>query len=63
LYTTLDCTDEEKVQYIILQLTGEVERLWTTRKVLLGEGTVITWEMFKEEYNRRFFLRSQRQLR
>jgi hypothetical protein len=63
LYTTLGCTDEQKVQYIILQLTGEVKRWWTARKVLLGGGTVITWEMFKEEYNRRFFPRSQRQLR
>jgi hypothetical protein len=31
--------------------------------VLLGEETVITWEMFKVEYNRRFFPRSQRQIR
>jgi hypothetical protein len=63
LYTTLGCTDEQKVQYIVLQLTGEAKRWWTARKVLLGGGTVITWEMFKEEYNRRFFPRSQRQLR
>ncbi|XP_062151921.1 uncharacterized protein LOC133860306 [Alnus glutinosa] len=63
LYTTLGCRDEQKVQYIVLQLTGEAKRWWTTRKVLLGGGTVITWEMFKEEYNRRFFPRSQRQLR
>jgi hypothetical protein len=63
LYTTLGCTDEQKVQYIVLQLMGEAKRWWTARKVLLGGGTVITWEMFKEEYNRRFFPRSQRQLR
>jgi hypothetical protein len=31
--------------------------------VLLGEGTVITWEMFKMEYNKGFFSQSQRQLR
>jgi len=58
LYTTLGCTDEQKVQYIVLQLTGEAKRWWTARKVLLGERTVITWEMFKEEYNRRFFPRA-----
>jgi hypothetical protein len=63
LYTTLGCTDEQKVQYIVLQLTGEAKRWWTARKVLLGERTIITWEMFKEEYNRRFFPRSHRQLR
>jgi hypothetical protein len=63
LYTTLSCTDEQKVQYLALQLTGEAGRWWNARKVLLGEGTVITWEMFKVEYNRRFFPKSQRQLR
>ncbi|XP_062170374.1 uncharacterized protein LOC133876106 [Alnus glutinosa] len=62
LYTTLGCTDEQKVQYLALQLTGEAGRWWNARKVLLGNETVITWEMFKVEYNRRFFPRSQRQL-
>jgi hypothetical protein len=62
LYTTFGCTNEQKVQYLALQLTGEAGRWWNARKVLLGEGTVITWEMFKVEYNRRFFPRSQRQL-
>ncbi|XP_062170953.1 uncharacterized protein LOC133876716 [Alnus glutinosa] len=63
LYTTLGCTNEQKVQYLALQLTGEAGRWWNARKVLLGEGTVITWEMFKVEYNRLFFPKSQRQLR
>jgi hypothetical protein len=55
LYTTLGCTDEQKVQYLALQLKGEAGRWWKARKVLLGDETVITWEMFKVEYNRRFF--------
>jgi len=63
LYNTLGCTDEQKVQYLALQLTREVGRWWNARKVLLGDETVITWEMFKVEYNRRFFPRFQRQLR
>jgi hypothetical protein len=63
LYTTLGCTDEQKVQYLALQLTGEAGRWWNVRKVLLEEETVITWKMFRVEYNRRFFPRSQRQLR
>jgi hypothetical protein len=62
LYTTLGCTDEQKVQYLVLQLAGEAGRWWNARKVLLGEGTVITWEMFKMEYNKGFFSQSQRQL-
>jgi len=63
LYTTLGCIDKQNVQYLALQLTGEAGRWWNARKMLLGEETVITWEMFKVEYNRRFFPRSQRQLR
>jgi hypothetical protein len=63
LYNTFGCTKEHKVRYLTLQLTGEVGRWWNARKVLLGDETVITWEMFKVEYNRRFFPRSQRQLR
>jgi hypothetical protein len=63
LFDTLGCTDKQKVQYIALQLTGEARRWWNSKKVLFGGETVITWEMFKVEYNRRFFPRAQRQLR
>jgi len=55
LYNTLGCTNEQKVWYLALQLTGEAGRWWTVRKVLLGDETVITSEMFKVEYNRCFF--------
>jgi len=63
LVDTLGCTDEQKVRYIRLQLTGEVGRWWNSKKVLLENEMVITLELFKVEYNRRFFPRSQRQLR
>lgn len=63
LYDTLGCTDEQKVRYVRLNLTGEAGRWWNSRKVLLGDDAVITWELFKVEYNRRFFPRAQRQLR
>ncbi|XP_062150625.1 uncharacterized protein LOC133859294 [Alnus glutinosa] len=66
LYDTLGCTDEQKVSYVVLRLTGEAGRWWTAKKVLLKEPpneTIITWELFKIEYNRRFFPRAQRQLR
>jgi hypothetical protein len=46
-----------------VKLTGEAGRWWNSRKVLLGDDAVITWELFKVEYNRRFFPRAQRQLR
>ncbi|XP_062151105.1 uncharacterized protein LOC133859644 [Alnus glutinosa] len=60
LFNTLGCTDEHKVRYIALQLMGEAGRWWNARKVLLEDETVITWEMFKVEYNQRFFPRAQR---
>jgi hypothetical protein len=42
LVDTLGCTDEQKVRYIGLQLTGEAGRWWNSKKVLLGNETVIT---------------------
>jgi hypothetical protein len=42
LFNTLGCTDEQKVRYIGLQLTGEAGRWWNSKKVLLGNETVIT---------------------
>jgi hypothetical protein len=62
LFNTLGYTDEQKVRFIALQLAGETGRWRNARKVLLGDEMVITWEMFKVEYNRRFFPRAQRQL-
>jgi hypothetical protein len=55
LYDSLGCTDEQKVRYVVLRLTGEAGRWWTSRKVLLKEPpseTIITRELFKIEYNR-----------
>jgi hypothetical protein len=58
LFDTLGYTNEQKVWYIRLKLTGEVRRWWTSKKVLFLEPenkTEITWELFKIDYNRRFF--------
>jgi hypothetical protein len=52
LFTTLGCTDEQKVHYIRLKLTEEAGRWWTSKKVLLSElvnKIEITWEFFKME--------------
>jgi len=49
-----------------VKLTGEAGRWWTSMKVLLlelGNETEITWDLFKIEYNMRFFPRAQRQLK
>jgi hypothetical protein len=53
LFDILGCTNEQRVRYIGLKLTGEVGRWWTSKKVLLTEPpneTVITWDLFKVEY-------------
>jgi hypothetical protein len=65
LFNILGCTNEQRVQCIGLKLIGETGRWWTSRKALLTEPpneTVITLDLFKIEYNRRFFPRAQRQL-
>jgi hypothetical protein len=66
LFNTLGCTNEQRFRYIGLKLTGEASRWWTSRKVLLTEPPnemLINWDLFKVEYNSRFFPRAQRQLR
>jgi hypothetical protein len=65
MFNILGCTNEQRVQYIGLKLTSEAGRWWTSRKVLQLEPpseTIITWDLFKIEYNRRFFPQAQRQL-
>jgi hypothetical protein len=66
LFNILSCTNEQRVRYIELKLTGEAGRWWTSKKVLLTKHPnemVISWDLFKVEYNGRFFPRAQRQLR
>jgi hypothetical protein len=67
LHETLSCTDEQKFRYTRLTLTSEVVRWWKSIEELLhleiGLGTAISWGRFVEEFNMRFCLRAQRQLR
>jgi hypothetical protein len=58
LFHILGCTNDQWVKYIELKLTGEARRWWTSKKVLLTKPpneTVITWDLFKIEYNRLSF--------
>jgi hypothetical protein len=61
LLATLGCTNEQKVAYAAYKLTGEAKRWWQDKKVVLvadlGSKTVISWEVFKHEFNRHFFPR------
>ncbi|XP_059451000.1 uncharacterized protein LOC132181784 [Corylus avellana] len=63
LHDTLKCTNEEKLTYTVLRLTGEALKWWKSQVELIGLGVVITWERFVEEFNRQYFPRSQKQLR
>jgi hypothetical protein len=55
LFDILGCTNDQRVKYIELKLTCEARRWWTSKKVLLTKPPnemVITWDLFKVEYNR-----------
>ena len=64
LFENLGCTDDQKVRYAGLKFTGEATKWWKARKQLwaneLGRDAIITWEMLKVEFNKRFFPRAQR---
>jgi hypothetical protein len=53
------CTDSENVPYTTFKLFGEAKRQWQAKKALLilelGSEQAITWEMFKDEFNKHFF--------
>jgi hypothetical protein len=67
LHETLGCTDEQNVRYTGLRITDEAGRWWKSKKELLGielgHRVVIPWDRFVEEFNGRFFLWAQRQMR
>jgi hypothetical protein len=58
LHGTLKCTNEERLKYTVLRLTGEALKWWKSQVELIGPGVVITWERFVEEFNRQYFPRS-----
>jgi len=67
LHETLGCTDEQKVRYTGLRIIDGAARWWKSKKELLGielgHRAIIPWDRFVEEFNGRFFLRAQRQMR
>jgi hypothetical protein len=42
LHDTLKCTNEERLTYTILRLTGEALKWWKSQEELIGPGVVIT---------------------
>jgi hypothetical protein len=67
LFTTLGCTNEQKVAYAAYKLTGEAKSWWQDKKVVfvtdLGSKTAISWEVFKHEFNRHFFPRVMQEVK
>nr|POE64183.1 g-type lectin s-receptor-like serine/threonine-protein kinase [Quercus suber] len=59
LQRALKCTDAQKVLYATYALQGPADRWWlSTEKLLeteLGMDTPITWEKFKEVFDRTYF--------
>ncbi|XP_030958976.1 uncharacterized protein LOC115980923 [Quercus lobata] len=59
LLRALECTDAQKVLYATYALQGSADRWWSSTKPLLstelGRDTPITWEKFKEVFNRTYF--------
>ena len=59
LLRAIECTDAQKVLYATFALQGSAERWWSSTEQLLrkelGRDTPITWEKFKEVFNRTYF--------
>nr|POE52455.1 hypothetical protein CFP56_74010 [Quercus suber] len=55
----LGCTNAQKVRYATYALQGSAYRWWSSIEKLLetelGRDTSITWEKFKEVFNRTYF--------
>ena len=53
------CTDEQKVAYTAYKLMREAKRKWQDKNAVLvtnlGSETIISWDVFKHEFNRHFF--------
>ena len=59
LLRALKCIDDEKVMYAIYAIQGSADRWWSSTEPMLrmelGRDTPITWEKFKEVFNRTYF--------
>jgi hypothetical protein len=59
LLATLGCKNEQKVAYTSYRLTREAKRWWQDKKTMLfvdlGLEIAISWDVFKQEFNRHFF--------
>ncbi|XP_028763450.1 uncharacterized protein LOC114721737 [Neltuma alba] len=59
IFNILECPFERKAQMVIYKIEGEADRWWkNTELVLQANGTLITWEVFKDQFFLKYFPRS-----
>ncbi|XP_035546599.1 uncharacterized protein LOC118348647 [Juglans regia] len=65
IFSILKCTDQQKVRFAALKLTGEAKRWWNYEEVIReAKGTrVIVWAQFKHNFFDRFFSKADREAR
>ncbi|MCI75062.1 hypothetical protein A2U01_0096329, partial [Trifolium medium] len=56
IFEAIGCTEEHKITLGTSVLREEANQWWKNTKLRLGAGgIVIAWEMFKEEFLRKYF--------
>uniref|UniRef100_A0A2N9IMJ0 RNA-directed DNA polymerase n=1 Tax=Fagus sylvatica TaxID=28930 RepID=A0A2N9IMJ0_FAGSY len=62
LFTTMGCTDDQRVTFAAFMLEGEADVWWTEeQRLLCGAGRQITWEVFLETFYEHYFPVSTRE--
>jgi len=57
----MNYADNQKVNYVVFMLIGEVEYWWaSTRRLLEGGRIIITWEVFRIRFLEKYFLNDVR---
>jgi hypothetical protein len=62
LFTTMGCTDDQRVTFAAFMLEGEADVWWTEeQRLLCGTSRQITWEVFLETFYEHYFPASTRE--
>ncbi|XP_028754094.1 uncharacterized protein LOC114713594 [Neltuma alba] len=61
IFRVMECSTERKAQMAIYKLEGDADRWWKNTELLLQARNVpLTWEVFKEKFNEKYFPQSIR---
>jgi len=56
IFRVMNCADNQKVNYVVFMLIGEVEYWWDgTRRLLEGGRIIITWDVFRTNFLEKYF--------